>query len=425
VILSGQLPRLLSDTPGNPRSLAEHEEIFQGTKSGRSSLEELEASGLTGRGGAAFPTGKKARLIFEQRGHNKVVVVNAMEGEPASHKDSILVSTNPHLVLDGAEVLASAIGAKDIVICVARDNPTSIAHMQRALAERAPRRNRGPNFDLQTPPWRYVAGEESALVHWLDDHESLPQYRPQRPHILKLNHRPVLVDNAETCANAGLIGRFGAEWFRSIGTDASPGTTLVSLTGAVTRPVVLEAVLGTPLRTILEAAGATPDPQAVLLGGYGGTWLDGSRLDIPYANESLNAVGASVGAGIIVVLGREGCGVTETHRVVEWMANESARQCGPCAFGLPALADDLSQLRRGGAEGDLTLERLVARCGAIAGRGACHHPDGVVRLVRTALEVFRDDFIAHSERRPCAASRSSSYFVSVPALEHESELVWE
>ncbi|HUY16370.1 MAG TPA: NADH-ubiquinone oxidoreductase-F iron-sulfur binding region domain-containing protein [Acidimicrobiales bacterium] len=424
-MLAHELPRLLNGTPGTPLTLGQHEATFATTFQATSLLDELENSGLTGHGGAAFPTARKARLLRDHRGHNKVVVVNAMEGEPVSYKDSTLLSTNPHLVLDGAAILASIIGAKDVIVCVSRDNPTAVGNVQRALDERARAGARGPQFNLETAPWRYVAGEESALVHWLNDNESLPQYRPQRPSILKIRHHAVLLDNVETCAHVGLIGRFGAEWFRTLGTSVSPGSMLVTVTGAVERPKVLEVVTGTTLRTVLEFAGADPDPQALLLGGYGGAWLDAAHLDAPYDNETLAQWGATVGAGIIVALGRDGCGVVETQRVVQWMANESARQCGPCAFGLPALSDDLADVLAGTRNSSQALQRLEHRCGVIEGRGACRHPDGVVRLVRSALRVFAGDFEGHAHATHCAGSRSGNVFVAVPRLEKESELVWE
>jgi NADH:ubiquinone oxidoreductase subunit F (NADH-binding) len=424
-VRNDQLPRLLDGTPGTPRTLEQHESAFARTARATDLLDELEASGLTGRGGAAFETARKARLLVEQRGHHKCVIVNAMEGEPASHKDQTLLSTNPHLVLDGAEMLASVIGANKVVICVARDRPTIVNIVKRALHERERGRRRGVDIELRTPPWRYVAGEESALIHWLNDNESLPQYRPQRPTILKLGHHPALVDNAETCANVALIGRFGATWFRGLGPSTAPGSALVSVTGAVDHPVVLEVALGTPLRTILDAAGAHPDPQALLLGGYGGTWLGATHLDVHYDNASLGPYGAAVGAGVVVVLGRGACGLVETTRVVKWMANESARQCGPCAFGLPALGEDLTELSFASRNARAALDRLVERCGAINGRGACHHPDGVVRFVRSALNVFSDDVSRHLQGDACPGSRSPAHYATVPKLEREDELVWQ
>ncbi|MDE3064531.1 MAG: oxidoreductase, partial [Acidobacteriota bacterium] len=197
------------------------------------------------------------------------------------------------------------------------------------------------------------------------------------------------------------------------------------VSGAVERPQVLEVALGTPLRAILRHANADPAPRAVLLGGYGGSWLDAAHLDTPYANEALAPLGVSAGAGVLVVLPREGCGLAETQRVVRWMANESARQCGPCAFGLPALAEDLAHLVAHGADPKGALARLRERCGIIEGRGACRHPDGVVRLVRSALGVFADDVEDHARGAACAQSRSGRHFATVPHLEREDELVWE
>jgi NADH:ubiquinone oxidoreductase subunit F (NADH-binding) len=425
VIAADSLPRLLHGASGRPLSLAQHDDLFGPVTRAGAVLDHLEASGLTGRGGAAFPTYRKARLLREQRGHHKFVVVNAMEGEPAAHKDRTLIATNPHLVLDGAEFLASAIGASDVAVCVSRENPIAVNNLKRAIHERERRSQRGPHLELHTPPHRYVAGEESALVHWLDDNESLPQYRPARPSILRIGHAPVLLDNAETCANVGLIGRYGADWYRALGTRESPGTALVSVSGAVERPVVLEVALGTPLRTVLRHAHADEQPRAVLLGGYGGSWIDAVHLDTPYANESFAPLGVSVGAGVVMVLPRSGCGLVETQRIVRWMANESARQCGPCAFGLPALAEDLSHLASHGADPKAALQRLRERCGIIEGRGACRHPDGVVRLVRSALDVFADDVEDHARGAACAASRSGRHFATVPHLEREEELVWE
>jgi len=419
------LPRLMYAAGPRPLSLAQHEEVFASSRTAGSLLEELEASGLTGRGGAAFPTARKARLIKEQRGHHKFVVVNAMEGEPASHKDLTLLSTHPHLVLDGAEYLASIVGAQNIAVCVARDNPTVVNHVERALHERTRRSLRGPKLEMHTPPWRYVAGEESALVHWLDDNESLPQFRPTRPHVLRIGHAPVIVDNAETCANIGLIGRYGAAWFRGVGTADSPGSALVSVTGAVERPTVLEVALGTPLHVILKSAGADPDPQALLLGGYGGSWLAGSHLDLGYCNEALAPQGVSTGAGVIVVLPRSACGIVETLRVVRWMANESARQCGPCAFGLPAIAEDLNHLAHPSRDPLSAHKQLEERLGQIDGHGACRHPDGVVRFVRSALVTFAEDFSRHANGLACAGSRANVHYLSVPHLEREEELIWE
>jgi len=416
------LPRVMVGATDRPLTLREHEMTFGRATSARAG--ELEASGLLGRGGASFSTAAKVTLLANQRGHHKVVVVNAMEGEPVGHKDRTLLSSNPHLVLDGAHNLATLIGARHVAVCVSRKDSTIVHHVQRALHERE-RRGTGPEFVLHTPPWRYVAGEESALVHWLNDNETMPQYRPQRPYVLRVGRSPALVVNAETCAHVGLISRYGAAWFREVGTATSPGSTLVSVSGAVHRPTVLEVSLGTPIRSILSVAGADPDPQAILTGGYGGAWLGAEHVDVAYTNESLRPLGAIVGAGILVVVPKGACGLAETHRIVKWMANESSRQCGPCAFGLPALAEDLNALLRGSRDPHGVLVRLKERCSVIEGRGACRHPDGVIRLVESALRVFPRHIEDHVNGVACAALTTTRRWVNVPALEHESELIWE
>jgi NADH:ubiquinone oxidoreductase subunit F (NADH-binding) len=418
------LPRVLLGASDRPLTLREHEMTFGTAIASVALAGKLEASGLMGRGGASFSTSTKVELLRAQRGHNKVVVVNAMEGEPVGHKDRTLLSTNPHLVLDGAQNVAALIGARRVAVCVSRKDSAIVNHVQRALRERE-RRGAGPEFVLHTPPWRYVAGEESALVHWLNDNETMPQYRPQRPNVLHVGRSPALVVNAETCAHVGLINRFGADWFRELGTDASPGSTLVSISGAVPRPTVLEVALGTPLRSILREVGADPDPLALLTGGYGGAWLAGEHLDVAFSNEALRPLGAGVGAGILVVVPKGACGLAETHRIVKWMANESSRQCGPCAFGLPALADDLRDLLHGSRDPHAVLVRLKERCAVIEGRGACRHPDGVVRLVDSALKVCAGHIEEHVRGIPCGAMTTARRWVAVPALEHESDLVWE
>jgi NADH:ubiquinone oxidoreductase subunit F (NADH-binding) len=416
------LPRVLHGASGRPLTLREHREVF-GTAPQSALFEALEASGLAGRGGGGFTTARKVDFVRRERGRRKVVVVNAMEGEPMGHKDRTLLSTNPHLLLDGAEYLASMIGAQHVDVCVSRNDPAIVHHVQRALNERA--RRRGIEFSLRTPPWRYVAGEESALVHWLNDNETMPQYRPKRPDVLYVGRAPALVVNAETSAQVGLIGHFGAAWFREIGTPTSPGSALVSISGAVTHPTVHEVPLGMSLRTILRNADADVEPQAVLTGGYGGVWLSAEHLDVAYCDEVLHPFGARVGAGVLVVVPKDACGLAETHRVVRWMANESSRQCGPCAFGLPALAEDLAAIVAGSPGGPAVLTRLRERCAVIDGRGACRHPDGVIRLVESALTVFGGDIESHVRGVPCAAATSSKHWVAVPEIEHESQLVWE
>lgn len=415
--------RLLVGSSSTNHSWSHHRSTFGQLPVTLDLVSLLEASGLRGRGGAGFPTFQKVALVQRERARHKCVVVNAMEGEPASHKDQSLLALSPHLVLDGAESVARSIGASEIIVCVPRENQDTVVHVSRAIGQRSGQ-SRGEIFVLRTPPRRYIAGEESALVHWLDNNETLPQYRPVRPTVLRTKKVTMLVQNAETLAHVGLIVRHGANWYRQAGTAAHPGTTLVSVTGAVERPIVVEVPLGTPIQAILELAHADESPSALLLGGYGGTWLDGRHRGVGFDNESLATFGASVGAGVIVVLPTNGCGITETHRIVQWMAHESARQCGPCAFGLPAMAQSLGALCRGGLGAKGAMQALHARSAHVRGRGACHHPDGVVRLVESALATFADDIACHEGNIPCAAAGQSRIAI-VPTIASAQELDWQ
>ena len=378
--------------------------------------EEIAASGLFGRGGAAFPTWRKWETLSRSR-KRPIVVVNAMEGEPASQKDRLLLLRAPHLVLDGADVAAAAVNASEIKICVASDNDQAAASVERAIAERRRAGLARCPMTLHRPPGRYVTGEESALIGWLDKGRPLPKLRVDKSVVLEVSRRPALVHNAETMSQVALIARHGAAWFRHRGTDEAPGSTLVTVSGAVDAPGVFEIELGTPLGDILERAGVNSALSGVLLGGYGGAWLDPSRLETPYTPADLTAAGATLGVGIVIALATTSCGICETARIARYMAGQSAGQCGPCVFGLPALALDLEQLAVGSAEVDL-VERIWARADVIEGRGACRHPDGVVRLVRSALGVFADDVLRHAQGLPCPGSAARSVLWFPEGLEH-------
>jgi NADH:ubiquinone oxidoreductase subunit F (NADH-binding) len=368
---------------------------------------EVEASGLSGRGGAAFPAFIKLRLAASSRMAG-TVVVNAMEGEPASHKDKLLLLQAPHLVLDGASILAAVIGATEIVVCIPDGRDHLAVAVTGALRERAQRGiDAGRSYRVARPPERFVSGEESALVRWLDRGIAAPTFRPSKGVPLRIGSRTALVHNAETLAHIALIARFGADHFRSRGLPEEPGTTLVTISGSVLQPGVVEVDRGTPLIDIVQRAAPTTPPQAVLVGGYGGTWVGSESLTTPYASLWLRAMGASAGVGVLVVLGANDCGVAETARIAAYMAGQSSGQCGPCVMGLPAIADDLARLARGQADLDLQT-RLWRRLDQIDGRGACRHPDGVVAMVRSALNVFAADVVAHDLGAPCMGAAAPS-----------------
>jgi NADH:ubiquinone oxidoreductase subunit F (NADH-binding) len=360
----------------------------------------LEASGLAGRGGAGFPAAIKL-AVAHAGGRGGTIVVNAMEGEPASDKDALLLTTVPHLVLDGAQLLAAACGAERVVACVpaGRDHVAAAAWL--AITERVDRAYAPVPEALVRPPDRFVAGEESALTQWIESGRSLPSFRPDKGIALRLGRRAVLVHNAETLAHVAMIARHGTEAFRSHGMVEDPGTSLITVSGAVEHAGVVEVDRGTPLIDIASRGVLHDTPQALLVGGFGGTWVAPQHFGTPYASLSLRTIGASAGVGIVVVLGPDSCGLAETARIARYMASQSSGQCGPCAFGLPAIAGDLSLLATGAADPDL-LPRLTRRLEQVDGRGACRHPDGLVALVRSALAVFATDVDAHARGVPCA-----------------------
>ncbi len=393
---------------GHPTDLAGHVDAFGPlpVPAGRnrnwraSFAAALEASGLSGRGGASFPTIIKL-AVARAGGGGGVLIVNGMEGEPASDKDKVLLSRAPHLVLDGAQLMAAACDAKQIVVCVPTGRDAIAGAVSRAMAERAARAYGPVPESIVRPPDRFVAGEESALAQWVGTGRSLPTFRPDKGVPLRIGRRPTLVHNTETLAHVGMIARSGPEAFRAHGIAEEPGTTLVTISGAVAHPGVVEIDRGTALYDIVDRA--TPDGpmKALLVGGYGGTWVAPPDFATPYASLSLRTVGASAGVGILVALGESACGVAETARIARYLAQQSSGQCGPCVHGLPAIADDLAHLAVGRPDAGL-MSRLERRLAEVDGRGACRHPDGAVNMVRSALNVFGDDVSHHGRGTPCS-----------------------
>ncbi len=227
--------------------------LGDGSRAGASDrlLAEVERSGLTGRGGAGFPTARK--LASARATDRPTLIVNAMEGEPASAKDHLLVGTAPHLVLDGAEVVAGALGAQRTFLCVADSAPEMAGSLARAQAERTGR-SRGGELEVRQFPGRYVAGEESALASAVGGGRGVPRFRPDKSVPLSVARQPVLVHNAETLAHVALIARYGADWFREVGAPEAPGTCLVTVSGGVECPGVVEVATGTPVSEIIGRA---------------------------------------------------------------------------------------------------------------------------------------------------------------------------
>jgi NADH:ubiquinone oxidoreductase subunit F (NADH-binding) len=416
-----ECPRLLLQ-PGAEGSLDAHIARYGPAPSlrgeGAALISEVEASRLRGRGGAGFPTHVKLRAVAARR--MPIVVANGVEAEPASHKDALLMRINPHLVLDGAVAAAAAVGAREIIVAVNRSATAAHASLAAAIAERAERGAR-ERIELVAVPNHFVAGEETALVHWLNGGPALPTFAPPRPFERGVRGRPTLVQNVETLAHVALIARKGADWFRGVGCAEEPGSMIVTLGGAVSRPGIVELESTTTLRAALKCSnGFDPSATALLLGGYFGTWVPiAPALDATLTETGLRPHGAAPGARSLTILPGASCGVAETARVATYLAGESAGQCGPCVFGLRATAEAFASIAACEAGARDALARLRRLGPQMAGRGACAHPDGATRLVASALAVFADE-IDHHLSGHCTA-RSTRAVLPIPAREAERQ----
>ena len=373
-------------------------------------IAEIERAGLVGRGGAGFPTAVKLRAVIAA-GPAPMVIGNGVEGEPASAKDRTLLARVPHLVLDGAACAAELTGAARVVIVAHHAVSDIVSHAagerRRAGCDPVPVR-------VLTAADRFIGGEASAVVNWVEHGVPVPTGRPPRLGDTGrggASRGPALVQNVETLAHLALIIRYGAAWFASTGPPDEPGSTLVTLLGAVARPGVYEIAIGTPVTCLLERAGGPTAPiGALLIGGFFGTWAEPApALPLPFSSSGLGAVAATTGAGMIATLPSTACGVAETARVARYLANSSAGQCGPCVFGLDAVAGQLENLAAG-RPSDLALIRRWL--GHVTGRGACHHPDGTARMVASALRVFRPEAEMHAHG--CCGAVSARPVLPVP-----------
>jgi NADH:ubiquinone oxidoreductase subunit F (NADH-binding) len=409
----GGLPRLLPP-PGQRGDLASHLAAhgpvpYRGQA--RALIPEVRAAGLTGRGGAAFPVHRKLETVAAARPGRAVVVGNGAEGEPASHKDQALLCLAPHLVLDGLQLAAEAFGAGRVVLYVRRD-VRARARLDDQISQRSVRGLDRAAVEVVSAPVRFLAGEESALASLVSGTAAVPRFTPPRVFERGVDGRPTLVQNVETLAHLALIARYGPDWFRSLGTPDEPGTMLCTLRRADGSVNVAEAIIGTPLASLLDSPGAS----AVLVGGYHGAWVPADHLPwLTLSNAALRPAGAFTGAGVLAALPADRCGVAESARVARYLALESAGQCGPCLNGLPSIAAAMGELAgAGGRRPDpRVLDNLRRWAGLVEGRGACHHPDGTVRFLRSALQVFADEVGQHLRGR-CTAG-SGRPFLPVPA----------
>jgi NADH:ubiquinone oxidoreductase subunit F (NADH-binding) len=281
--------------------------------------------------------------------------------------------------------------------------------VQQAIAERRSLDLDPIAIEVVESPDTFLAGQESAVVNALSGRRSaVPSFVGiSSVRERGVGGRPTLVQNVETLAHVALVARFGAAWFRQLGTERNPGTMLLTVDRGI-GPVVVEGELGSPLPSTL---GLTPQdlrsPSGVLLGGYGGGWISPEVFArLPLTEKAARAAGTTLGAGVVVLLPGHVCPLAELADVTRYMEGQGAGQCGPCVHGLADLADAMERLAYGGPHG-LNTNRVLEVCNLMEGRGACRHPDGVARFVRTGLEAFAEEVAAHRGRGACREIRAA------------------
>jgi NADH:ubiquinone oxidoreductase subunit F (NADH-binding)/ferredoxin len=373
---------------------------------------------LRGRGGAAFPVARKLAAVLDAARTRKrapIVLVNGAEGEPGSAKDKMLLLRSPYLVLGGALAAARALEARDILVGVT--DPLAARSIREAAAAEPILKDMVGVVEL---PDRFVSGESSALVNAVNGRAALPSQGKARTSYRGAGNRPTLLSNAETFAQLAFLAMVGPECYASAGTAAEPGTVLLTVGGSATRPAVVEMPTGGSLGHALGLCGAGP-AEGVLVGGYHGSWIpEEAAYSVPVSRAALAAIGGTLGAGVVLVLGQDSCPLGEVARVTAFLAKESAGQCGPCRLGLPGIARSLAALAdgSGGAE---ALDAARRGAAAVRGRGACSHPDGVFRFVLSALDVFAGDLTEHVVRGTCR--RPVRGYLPIPSVAGETQLV--
>ncbi len=340
--------------------------------------------GLRGRGGAAFPFATKLEAASTRR--RPVVVVNLSEGEPASAKDSALALARPHLVLDGAVATARALGARELHLVL----PGERAMVRRSIMSALEERRDGIDVHAHDAAPRFVAGQARAVIELLSGRPNLPVTAWAPEAVEGLRGRPTLLSNAETWAHVGLLALRGEAAYRCHGTAKEPGTALLTLTRPGEVPQVHEVPYGTRLRDVLPA---TTRGLPTLVGGFHGSWatwptVASARVSVP----GLAAIGTPLGAGVLLTPAPGACPVELTSRIVDFLAGQSAGRCGPCHNGLPAMAEALRAVVVGAGSTD----RVAGLADLVRGRGACAHPDGTSRLVRSLLAVLPHEVAAHA-----------------------------
>lgn len=378
-------------------------------------VQEIQNSGLRGRGGAGFSTGRKWALARQAAEKDKFVICNADEGDPGAYMDRTILESNPHQVIEGMAICAYAVGAHKAIVYVRAEYPLAVKLVAKAIrqAEELGLLGSGilgSSFNLEIDVFQgsgaFVCGEETALFRSIEGYRGMPRHRPPFPVEKGLWDRPTVINNVKTLASIPPILNNGADWYRNIGTENSSGTAIFSIVGNVVHPGLVEIPMGVSLRTLIfDICGGIPDNKkfkAVQIGGPSGGCLNKDFLDTPIDFDSLTEAGAMMGSGGMVVMDEDTCMVDVARYFLDFTQKESCGKCTFCRIGTHHLLKILDRLTKGeGREGDLELLEVLSadiKNGSLCGLGQTA-PNPVL----TSLKYFRDEYEAHISAKRCPA----------------------
>lgn len=402
-------PRLLRPTQAGAEELADYVQAggYRTLDDPDALLEQVDLSGLLGRGGAAFPLGTKLRTVRDagRRGTQTVIVANGEEGEPASVKDRWLLRNRPHLVLDGLRLAAAIVNASRAYVYVSDDQ--SAAAVNKALSQLDSQVFGTTDVVVVTVEPGYVAGEETAAVRRINGGPAKPTDKPPRPFEEGVAGLPTTVSNVETLANLPFIHEHGSQSFRAVGTPMSPGTFLATITGGGRPAALYEIPHGAKFSDLLTLHGVPVDSvRAALMGGYFAGLVNTDILDATLDHETIRRLGSGLGCGAISIL-TDDCPVAVAAAVMSYFDRENAGQCGSCFNGTAAMAAVTSALRDGAAtQEDITrLERWTV---VLRGRGACGTLDGATNVAASLLRQFPQLISSHLTN-DCPSCRTGAF----------------
>jgi NADH:ubiquinone oxidoreductase subunit F (NADH-binding) len=407
-------PRLLRPTQAKAEELADYVQAagYAPLADPDALLEQIDLSGLLGRGGAAFPLGTKLRTVRDagRRGVQTVIVANGEEGEPASVKDRWLLRNRPHLVLDGLRLAAAIVNASRAYVYVS-DQQSALA-VKSALSELDSQVFGATDITVLTVEPGYVAGEETAAVRRINGGPAKPTDKPPRPFEEGVSGLPTTVSNVETLANLPHIHRHGSQSFRAVGTPMSPGTFLATITGGGRPAVLYEIPHGAAFSDLLTLHGVTVDSiRGVLMGGYFAGLVNTDILDATLDHETIRRLGSGLGCGAMSIL-TDDCPVAVAASVMSYFDRENAGQCGSCFNGTAAIAAVVSALRDGAATQD-DVTRLERWSVVLRGRGACGTLDGATNVAASLLRQYPQLITSHLANE-CPSCRTGAFLAVRP-----------